>query len=41
MVVEKGEEKQCATVGEKEEKEDCTAEEEEEWSKVSFLFRSK
>ena len=37
----KGEEKERANVKEKEEKEEYVAKEEEEWSKVSFLFRSK
>ena len=41
MIMEKGEEKERATVREKEEKKECAAEEEEECSKVSFLFRSK
>ena len=41
VVVKKGEEKERATVKEKEGKEDCATEKEEERSKVSVLFRSK
>ena len=43
MVMEKGKkmETEHAVVKEKEEKEECATEEEEEWSKVNCLFRSK
>ena len=39
MVVEKGEQKDRATIKEKEDQDECAAEEEEEWRNVSFFIQ--